>query len=198
MQKNKKDCYEILGVSKTTTQDEIKKAYRKLALQYHPDRNPSKEAEEKFKEITEAHDVLSDPEKRTKYDEFGHSGASDRKDENTSSNINDIFNNPDIFDEILKNNFNFNINDFSNFSNNTSNSQQTRTKTIENTNYHSSKEVDPTNLKSLKSCSTCNGSDKTKKIEITDFWKKQLIKHVQNVKEKGKFNVKKTLNKMML
>ncbi|HRT99780.1 MAG TPA: DnaJ domain-containing protein, partial [Ignavibacteriales bacterium] len=126
MQKNKKDCYEILGVSKTTTQDEIKKAYRKLALQYHPDRNPSKEAEEKFKEITEAHDVLSDPEKRTKYDEFGHSGASERKDENTSSNINDIFNNPDIFDEILKNNFNFNINDFSNFSNNTSNSQQTR------------------------------------------------------------------------
>ncbi|HPD68284.1 MAG TPA: DnaJ domain-containing protein [Ignavibacteriales bacterium] len=178
MQKNKKDYYEILGVSKTTTQDEIKKAYRKLALQYHPDRNPSKEAEEKFKEITEAHDVLSDPEKRTKYDEFGHSGASERKDENTSSNINDIFNNPDIFDEILKNYFNFNINDFSNFSNNTSNSQQTRTKTKENTNYHSSKGVDPTNLKSPKTCPTSNGSGKTKKIEITDFGKKTTYKNM--------------------
>jgi curved DNA-binding protein len=67
-----KDYYKILGVDKNATQEEIKKAYRKLALKYHPDRNPGdKAAEEKFKEITEAHEVLSDPEKRKKYDQLG-------------------------------------------------------------------------------------------------------------------------------
>ena len=67
-----KDYYKILGVEKDATQEEIKKAYRKLALKYHPDRNPdNKESEEKFKEITEANEVLSDPEKRKKYDQLG-------------------------------------------------------------------------------------------------------------------------------
>jgi curved DNA-binding protein len=67
-----KDYYKILGIEKSATKDEIKKAYRKLALKYHPDRNPNdKAAEEKFKEITEAHEVLSDPEKREKYDSLG-------------------------------------------------------------------------------------------------------------------------------
>jgi molecular chaperone DnaJ len=68
----KKDYYEILGVARTATQDEIKAAYRKLALKYHPDRNPNnKEAEEKFKEATEAYEVLSDAQKRAQYDQFG-------------------------------------------------------------------------------------------------------------------------------
>ncbi len=67
-----KDYYKILGVEKTATKEEISKAFRKLAVKYHPDKNPNnKAAEEKFKEITEAHEVLADPEKRKKYDALG-------------------------------------------------------------------------------------------------------------------------------
>ena len=69
----KRDYYEVLEVTKTATVEEIKKAYRKKAIQYHPDKNPGdKEAEEKFKEAAEAYDVLSNPEKRSRYDQFGH------------------------------------------------------------------------------------------------------------------------------
>ena len=76
MAQEKRDYYEVLGVSKTATDEEIKKAYRKLALKYHPDYNPGdKTAEEKFKEINEAHEVLSDPEKRKRYDQFGFAGV---------------------------------------------------------------------------------------------------------------------------
>jgi len=72
----KRDYYEILGVSKTSSPDEIKKAYRKVAMQYHPDKNPgNKESEEKFKEAAEAYEVLSDTEKRSQYDRFGHAGV---------------------------------------------------------------------------------------------------------------------------
>ena len=73
----KRDYYEVLEVTKTATVEEIKKAYRKKAIQYHPDKNPGdKEAEEKFKEAAEAYDVLSNPEKRSRYDQFGHAGVS--------------------------------------------------------------------------------------------------------------------------
>ncbi len=71
----KRDYYEVLGVDKNASEDEIKKAYRKIAIKYHPDRNPdNKEAEEKFKEAAEAYDVLHDPQKRQQYDQFGFSG----------------------------------------------------------------------------------------------------------------------------
>ncbi len=72
----KRDCYEILGISKSATDDEIKKAYRKMAKQYHPDANPGdKTAENKFKEVNEAYSILSDPNKKANYDRFGYAGV---------------------------------------------------------------------------------------------------------------------------
>ena len=72
----KRDYYEVLGVSKNASDDEIKRAYKKMAIKYHPDRNPDdKEAEAKFKEAAEAYDVLRDPQKRARYDQFGPEGV---------------------------------------------------------------------------------------------------------------------------
>ncbi len=91
-----KDYYQVLGVPKNATEEQIKKAYRKLAMQYHPDRNPGKEqwANERFKEINEAFGVLGDPEKRKQYDQFG-----------TAGNIGDIFGSPytrTTFEDLMK------------------------------------------------------------------------------------------------
>jgi molecular chaperone DnaJ len=94
----KRDYYEVLGVSKSSTPDEIKKAYRQMALKYHPDKNPgNKEAEEKFKEAAEAYDVLSNSDKKARYDKFGHnapggfSGATEFNMEDIFSQFGDIF-----------------------------------------------------------------------------------------------------------
>lgn len=99
----KRDFYEILGVSKSATKDEIKKAYRKTALKYHPDRNPDdKAAEDKFKEAAEAYEILSDDQKKAKYDRFGHAGMSGAGGFGGGGNMNmdDIFSQfGDIFGE---------------------------------------------------------------------------------------------------
>ena len=95
-----KDYYEVLGISKSATQDEIKSAYRKLAMQYHPDRNPNDPtAEDKFKEASVAYDVLSDQTKRQRYDQFGHAGVNGMGGGYSDfTNINDIFSHfSDIF-----------------------------------------------------------------------------------------------------
>ncbi len=95
----KRDYYEVLGIDKNASKDEIKKAYRKMAMKYHPDRNPdNKEAEEKFKESAEAYEVLSNDDKRAKYDRFGHSGLKGGQDFHGFSDANDIFSHfSDIF-----------------------------------------------------------------------------------------------------
>src|SRR5882672_8692221 len=105
---NKRDYYEILGVQKSASADEIKKAYRKVAMQFHPDRNPGdKTAEEKFKEAAEAYEILSDADKKAQYDRYGHAGVSGNgRGFNGGMKMEDIFSQfGDIFGDDLFGNF---------------------------------------------------------------------------------------------
>src|SRR5262245_51982612 len=89
---SKRDYYEILGVQRSAGEAEIKKAYRQMALKYHPDKNPgNKESEEKFKEAAEAYDVLSSPEKKQRYDQFGHQGIGGNGGFGGGMSMDDIF-----------------------------------------------------------------------------------------------------------
>jgi len=99
MTNNKRDYYEVLGVPRDASQEEIKKAFHRLALKYHPDRNPGdKEAEEKFKEISEAYEVLGNPEKRKIYDQYGHAGLQGQTPDFSTFTVEDIFSHfSDIF-----------------------------------------------------------------------------------------------------
>jgi molecular chaperone DnaJ len=96
---SKRDYYEILGVTRSATEVEIKSSYRRLAMKYHPDKNPGDhQAEEKFKEAAEAYEVLTDPNKRARYDQFGHAGMRGSGFEHGFNNVNDIFSHfSDIF-----------------------------------------------------------------------------------------------------
>src|SRR4030095_6676647 len=98
---SKRDYYEILGVNKTASADEIKKAYRKVAMQFHPDRNPGdKSAEDKFKEAAEAYEILSDPDKRKRYDQYGHAATGGNGGFGGGMRMEDIFANfGDIFSD---------------------------------------------------------------------------------------------------
>ncbi|MEM3185853.1 MAG: molecular chaperone DnaJ [Conexivisphaerales archaeon] len=154
----KRDYYEILGVSRNATKDEIKNAYRKLALQYHPDRNKTPGAEEKFKEISEAYAVLSDDEKRAQYDQFGHEGINSRYTQE------DLFRGADIedilrgfgfggFDDIFSRFFGFD----------TERHEQRRGRDLEaNINITLEEVASGTTkqlqLQRLQKCSVCNGS----------------------------------------
>lgn len=99
----KRDYYEVLGVSRNASQDDLKKAYRKLAMKHHPDRNQSdQKAEEKFKEVQEAYEALSDQRKRAAYDQFGHAGVSPGMGGGAGFNFNDIFGDiGDLFGDIF-------------------------------------------------------------------------------------------------
>ncbi len=140
-----------MGVPRNATLDEIKRAYRKLALQYHPDRNKSKEAEEKFKEINEAYAVLSDEKKRREYDMYGPEGFSNRYSQE------DIFNNFDIFkdfEDIFKD-FGFDFGFGDNFGNNGRDIEYDLDITFEEAMKGTTKEI---SVKHLVKCDSCNGT----------------------------------------
>ena len=116
----KRDYYEILGVSKSASADEIKSAFRKLAKQYHPDVNKAPDAADKFKEAQEAYAVLSDPEKRKQYDQFGHNAFNNMGGAGASGFDFSGFDFGDIFDDLFGSSFGFSNRNSSRFSSITS------------------------------------------------------------------------------
>lgn len=193
----KRDYYEVLGVSKSSAGDEIKKAYRKVAMQYHPDRNPGdKEAEEKFKEAAEAYEVLSDADKRAKYDRYGHQAfAPGTGGFSGGANMDDIFSQfGDIFGEDVFGSF------FGGGRNRGGEGRRSTgqrgsnlrvklklnyeeiakgvTKNIKVKKYVSCNTCNGSGAKdkgSIQTCSTCNGSGQVRKVQNTFLGQMQTV-----------------------
>ncbi len=172
----KKDYYEVLGVSRNASYEEIKRAYRKLAIKYHPDKNldNKKIAEEKFKEAAEAYEILGNEEKRNRYDKFGHSGVKGSSSSSSGMNMEDIFTNfGDIFSDAFGDGFsNFGFGKSSNRKIIKGSDLRIRVKlTLEEIANGTEKKVKVKRLKAAKgvkisNCSYCNGSGQ--KIRITN------------------------------
>jgi len=195
------DFYDILGVSKDSSQGDIKKAYRKVAMKYHPDRNPgNKEAETKFKEAAEAYSVLSDNQKKSQYDQFGHAGINGNG-YNASgfSDLNDIFSN---FSDI------FGSSGFGDFFNGGRSSHQRKGKdlklsipvTLEDVSSGSDKTIKIKRYESCESCqgsggekgaqpitcTGCNGSGEVRRMQRSLFGQVVNVQSCQNCKGSGK------------
>lgn len=192
---NKRDYYDILGLQKNASEQEIKKAYRKLAIKYHPDKNPdNKDAEEKFKEAAEAYSVLSNPEKRNRYDQFGHQGLGGNSGFGGGMNMEDIF---DSFGDIFGG--------FSGFGNRNSN----RNRILRGSNLRiriklKLNEVCEGTTKKIKvkklvlaknisftTCETCNGTGQITRITNTILGQMQTSSTCPNCSGKGKIITKK-------
>ncbi|MDR0791778.1 MAG: molecular chaperone DnaJ [Chitinophagaceae bacterium] len=192
----KRDYYEILGVGKSTTGEEIKKAYRKVAMQYHPDRNPGDHAaEEKFKEAAEAYEVLSDPDKRAKYDRFGHAAFGPGMGGGSpfgagGMNMNDIFSQfGDVFAEDLFGSFFGGRNQHQRGGVRGSNLRvkiklnyeeiaKGVTKTIKVKKYVSCQSCNGSGAKdknSVSTCKTCGGSGQVKRVTSTFLGQMQTV-----------------------
>ena len=205
---SKRDYYEVLGVSKSASNDELKKSYRKLAMKYHPDKNPGdKAAEENFKEAAEAYEVLSNTDKKAKYDRFGHSGLRGGQDFHSYQNANDIFSHfsdifgggSSIFDDL-----------FSGGSSGRSRQQYSGTpgsdlkvtikvtleeiatgtnKTIKLKKYDKCSDCGGTGANStsgFKSCTVCNGSGEVREVSKSIFGQFVNISVCNNCKGTGK------------
>lgn len=210
---SKRDYYEVLGVSKNASNDELKKAYRKLAMKYHPDKNPGdKAAEENFKEAAEAYEVLSNAEKKAKYDRFGHSGLRGGQDFHSYQNVNDIFSHfSDIFGGGIGGGGSSIFDDlFSGGSSSRSRQQYSGTpgsdlkitikvtleeiatgtnKTIKLKKYDKCSDCSGTGANSssgFKSCSVCNGSGEVREVSKSIFGQFVNISVCNNCKGTGK------------
>ena len=154
---DKRDYYEVLGVSKGASDDELKKAFRKEAKKYHPDLHPGdKEAEAKFKEINEAYEVLSNPEKRQRYDQFGHAGVDPNYGAGGGGGFNGGFNDfGDIFSDIFGGGFGFGGGGRRNGPKRGNDVRQVVNVSFEEAAFGCKKKI---NVTKMESCHTCGGT----------------------------------------
>lgn len=210
----KKDYYEILNVSKNATNEEIKRAYRKLAIKYHPDKNPSnkKQAEEKFKEAAEAYEVLGNKEKRQRYDQFGYSGVHSGSNYGGSSSgmsMEDIFSNfGDIFDGAFGGNFSSSFEFNKRKSNNNIKGNDLRIRielTLDEIYNGIQKKIKVTRMKlcpgvMYKNCNKCNGNGVISHVTNTMLGQMQTTTTCDKCNGLGKtaFNIPRNANKQGL